>query len=79
MAYTAANKRRDTKKKWSRRMKDANSKAFEIQGMVDRYVLVARSDDEIMVNALQMLKKMRDAYIDLSNGYMWLVSNLSGG
>ena len=67
MVYTDSQKRRDTKKKWKRRM--VNTKlSYENW-----------SDEKMRVTTLRMIEDAITAYDALSYFYNWSLRNLSGG
>lgn len=79
MVYTDAQKRRDTKKKWKRRMVNTNAKSEEMRKWYNRLSYENWSDEKMRVTTLRMIEDAITAYDALSYFYNWSLRNLSGG
>jgi len=79
MVYTAANKRRDKRIKWKRRVNRAIEHKVETQRLLEHYESLQWTDKEFEIETIAHLKLMISALSILADQYKWLLAHLSGG
>jgi hypothetical protein len=79
MVYTDSQKRRDTKKKWKRRMVYNADKSEEMRKFYNRLSYEQWSDEKMRRSTLKIVEESVACYDSLSYFYKWMLRNLSGG
>ncbi|MGD0331318.1 MAG: hypothetical protein ABSB40_12885 [Nitrososphaeria archaeon] len=79
MVYTAAQKRRDTKNKWKRRIEMLKRQENEISLLLERFQHDRDLDSDAYIVPRGRLLLMLRGYGEVIEGYKWMREYLSGG